>query len=130
LAGRGDFLPAYIKIVGIPAFENVTDRPELGKGRLESLLGLGGEDIGDPVVARKTHREPEQDVAHDVTRAGDTGSKLRSCPHELDPSVSKRVLLSRHPARRRVVIHITLASGDRNHKYLSRSAGRVTIQTV
>jgi hypothetical protein len=38
LAGRGDFLPAYIKIVGIPAFENVTDRPELGEIFTEKVV--------------------------------------------------------------------------------------------
>jgi hypothetical protein len=29
LAGRGDFLPAHIKVIGIPAFENQTDQPEI-----------------------------------------------------------------------------------------------------
>lgn len=29
LAGRGDFLPDYIKIVGIPTFMNLTDHPEI-----------------------------------------------------------------------------------------------------
>jgi hypothetical protein len=31
LAGRGDFLPDHIKVIGIPSFQNVTDRPELGE---------------------------------------------------------------------------------------------------
>jgi hypothetical protein len=31
LAGRGDFLPNYIKVIGIPTFQNVTDRPQLGE---------------------------------------------------------------------------------------------------
>jgi hypothetical protein len=38
LAGRGDFLPAHIKIVGIPAFENLTDRPELGELFTEKVV--------------------------------------------------------------------------------------------
>lgn len=29
LAGRGDFLPAHIKIIGIPTFLNLTDQPEI-----------------------------------------------------------------------------------------------------
>lgn len=31
LAGKGTFLPAHIKIIGVPAFENLTDRRDLDK---------------------------------------------------------------------------------------------------
>jgi hypothetical protein len=38
LAGRGDFLPAHIKVIAIPSFQNVTDRPELGEIFTEKVV--------------------------------------------------------------------------------------------
>jgi hypothetical protein len=38
LAGRGDFLPDHVKIIGIPTFLNLTDRPEIGEIFTEKVV--------------------------------------------------------------------------------------------
>jgi hypothetical protein len=38
LAGRGDFLPDYIKIIGIPTFLNVTDHPAIEEVFTEKVV--------------------------------------------------------------------------------------------
>jgi hypothetical protein len=38
LAGRGDFLPDHVKIIGIPTFLNLTDRPEIEEVFTEKVV--------------------------------------------------------------------------------------------
>jgi hypothetical protein len=38
LAGRGDFLPDYIKVIGIPTFENLTDMPDIEEVFTEKVV--------------------------------------------------------------------------------------------
>jgi hypothetical protein len=62
LAGRGSFLPDYIRVVGIPAFENRSDVPDVGQVLTEK--------VRDEFIARGKYHVVYEAAGSDAVLSG------------------------------------------------------------